>query len=261
MIYDCFPFFNELELLNIRLNELGDTVDKFVLIEADRTFSNKLKPFHFTERRAFFDRWKERIVVVKAMLKPEGPWQIEAAQRELAWEAVRRLGAKSNDVLMLSDVDEIPSANAVKVGLEHVADGDVCCEQRMYQYYLNSFIGDGWRGTRLATVGQIERDKLTMQGLRHKEPKVLLKNAGWHFGFMGGSEKISVKIKSYAHTEFDLPQYTDIEGIEARMKAGGDPFDRSLAIVKKAATVPLDELPAYVEGNPNIFAGWLKPPE
>ena len=64
MIYDCFIFFNELELLELRLNELAGVVDKFVLVEATRTFTNEPKPLFFQENRARFREFDSRIIHV-----------------------------------------------------------------------------------------------------------------------------------------------------------------------------------------------------
>lgn len=71
-VFDCFPFFNELDLLELRMRMLDDVVDYFVLAEADRTYSNQPKPLIFAENRDRFDRWKDRIIYVQAELDPTG---------------------------------------------------------------------------------------------------------------------------------------------------------------------------------------------
>lgn len=62
MIYDCFTFFNELELLELRLHELADVVDKFVLVEATKTHSNKSKPLYYWENRSRFGEFHDKII-------------------------------------------------------------------------------------------------------------------------------------------------------------------------------------------------------
>ena len=62
MIYDCFTFFNELDILEIRLNELNQVVDKFVLVEANRTFTNQKKPLYFQENKTRYQQFLPKII-------------------------------------------------------------------------------------------------------------------------------------------------------------------------------------------------------
>ena len=84
MIYDCFTFFNELELLELRLNELAGVVDKFVLVEATQTHTNKPKPLHYHENRARFSAFHDKIihVIVDDMPQSSDPWIPENFQRK-----------------------------------------------------------------------------------------------------------------------------------------------------------------------------------
>src|ERR1022692_3538362 len=83
MIYDCFTFFDELELLELRLHELGDVVDKFVWVEATKTHSNKSKPLHYQENRVLFQAFHDQIihVVVDDMPDSNDSWVLENFQR------------------------------------------------------------------------------------------------------------------------------------------------------------------------------------
>ena len=117
MVIDIFPFFNELDLLEIRLNILNDYVDKFVICEANETFSGKLKPLYFKDNEERFAKWKDKIIhyVVKnddkeiqdkAMASPntgnkEHWWLREFAQKE---EAIKALSfCKDDDIICISD--------------------------------------------------------------------------------------------------------------------------------------------------------------
>ena len=62
MIYDCFPFFNELDLLEIRLNELSGVVDRFVLSEAELTHNGDRKPLYFNEHKDRFAKFADKII-------------------------------------------------------------------------------------------------------------------------------------------------------------------------------------------------------
>ena len=119
-IYDCFTFYNELDLLEIRLNELDPIVDHFVLCEAPVTFKGKPKPLLFKENRERFERFLPKIAHIVVDDMPTGPdkksvyWQRQTFQRN----AIRRgLGdADADDFIILSDLDEIPRATAVESG-------------------------------------------------------------------------------------------------------------------------------------------------
>src|SRR5215831_14334612 len=105
--YDCFPFFNELDILEIRLHELYRDVDTFVLVEAPWTHQGDPKPLFFEENKRRFKRFLPQIrhVVVPDQPKTDDPWVRERYQRECI-----RLGladVRSGDLVIVSDADEI----------------------------------------------------------------------------------------------------------------------------------------------------------
>lgn len=253
MIYDCCMFFNEFEILNIRLHELESVVDKFVIIESNKTFSNKPKSLFLQEKKRFFSRWSEKMIVVAATIDETAPVKIETAQRQAIWEVIKN-HIKDQDIMMMSDVDEIPSASAVKIALGQIEHGDICFVQDVCQYYLNRRLSCSWLGTRMVTPGAVRNMGSSMHTLRYKTPTLSLCDAGWHFGYMGGAEQIKLKIQSFCHTELDQPQFTESEKINARIQTGADPFDRWKQSVE---ILPLHKMPKYVQDNPHIFASWL----
>jgi hypothetical protein len=86
VIYDCFPFFNELDLLDIRLHELSDVVDKFVLVEATRTFTGNPKPLYFWENRKQFTPFLSQIIHVVVDDMPMTKEELSAStQKDLRW--------------------------------------------------------------------------------------------------------------------------------------------------------------------------------
>jgi beta-1,4-mannosyl-glycoprotein beta-1,4-N-acetylglucosaminyltransferase len=116
-IYDAFIFYNELELLEIRLNELYDIVDRFVLVESDRTFTNLAKPLYFNESRERFSRFLDKIEYVFCRSEIEDKpnhsdeeryrlgWAREHAQRTCIERGLNQ--ARSNDIVILGDADEL----------------------------------------------------------------------------------------------------------------------------------------------------------
>ena len=119
MIYDCFTFFNELDLLEIRLNVLNDVVDKFVLVEATTTFSGTPKPLYFNENKKRFDKFASKIIHVIINDTPIQPktiigeyWSWEFFQRNAIVRGL--VNCKETDTILISDLDEIPNPNQIK---------------------------------------------------------------------------------------------------------------------------------------------------
>ena len=133
MIYDCFTFFNEFDLLELRLHELNDVVDFFVLSEATKTFTGLDKPLYFEENKTQFAEFLPKIKhVIVEPPETNDPWIRERFQRD---EMFKTLDCQSNDVIMLSDVDEIISAEAVKQYKPEM--GIRVLIMKMYYYFLN----------------------------------------------------------------------------------------------------------------------------
>lgn len=216
-IFDCFTYFDEAEIVKIRFNELYDLVDYFVVVEADRTFTGKPKPFYFNEMN-------EKVISVKITFPLHGmtSWEREVYQRN---QIVRGLDlAEAFDIIIISDVDEIPRASALG-GLYHT---DLPIQLDVVQYFWNYH----WQVPHHCNQGA--RPVVTMlRDLKWSSPQEMracylprIPNAGWHFSFFGEIEKTVSKIQSFAHTEYDRTEYKDARKVLKRMQNGIDPFDR-----------------------------------
>ena len=110
-IYDCFTFYNEFELLELRLKSLWDVVDYFVIVEADRKHTNEPKPYYFWERqdefKEFFPKIRHLPVEMTIDFKGVGDWSIENAQRDAIIYGLE--DAAPDDLILISDLDEIPA--------------------------------------------------------------------------------------------------------------------------------------------------------
>lgn len=102
MVYDCFVFFNELELLELRLEELSDVVDRFVLVEGTKTFRGKKKPLYFEDNKERYSKFLNRIIHIRVDDFPEStnPWELEYHQRNMIAKGLSN--CKSDDNLLLS---------------------------------------------------------------------------------------------------------------------------------------------------------------
>jgi beta-1,4-mannosyl-glycoprotein beta-1,4-N-acetylglucosaminyltransferase len=122
-IYDCFTFFNELELLEIRLNTLYDYVDKFVIVEATKSHTNQPKELFFENNKEKFKQFSDKIIhIIVDEFPPiiqewfaqdiyennekKGNWGLENFQRNQIMKGL--IDANDEDVIIITDLDEIP---------------------------------------------------------------------------------------------------------------------------------------------------------
>lgn len=271
MVYDCFIFFNELELLEIRLHELNDVVDKFVLIEANKTFQNNHKPYYFEENKERFAPFLDKIIHVKLdkyplfipLINPFTPWKLEFFQRNSIVKGLK--DCKPDDIVLISDVDEIPRASVVKSMLENGVNQIYGLKMDMYMYFLNNqLIYDGgssmtieqskdgiWHCTavlpyKLLTKKPNRLRRIIMRTRRRGEVYKIIPNAGWHFTYLGGVKNIINKLEAFSHTEFNNDTFKSHEKIEEYITTGKDLFGRDMQFKMLKS---LDSLPEFVQKN------------
>lgn len=256
MIIDCFTFYNELELLDIRLNYLDPVVDQFILVEATTTHSKKDKPLHYNENKSLFKRFSSRIihVIVNDMpiMEPDR-WTLENYQRNAILTGLSSLKLEADDYLLIGDVDEIPNRDLV------INQPFGTYDQRCFMYYLNVQSEEHWNGTigikhNLFTVNSNFGTPQRVRDQRnHLEP---IRNGGWHFGWCNGYQAVYNKIKAFAHAELDVPQYMDrlkesIDTLSALWAPGTGPMK----------VVEIDEsFPDYILENTEKFRNLIYPP-
>lgn len=253
MVYDCFIFFNELDLLEIRFNELNDVVDKFVLVEADRTFQYKPKSFIFEENKERFSKFLDKIIYIKItkypvfipIINPFSPWKIEFFQRDSILKGL--VDCKPDDIILISDVDEIPKAEVIKKRLLNGVDKIYGLKMDMFMYFFNNkLVFDSgsnmdkeeskegiWHCTALLPYSFLKRRpykirKTIMRTKRRGEVYEIIPNAGWHFTYIGGVKKIIEKLEAFSHTEYNLEKYKSEKNIIELIKNGKDLFGRDL---------------------------------
>jgi beta-1,4-mannosyl-glycoprotein beta-1,4-N-acetylglucosaminyltransferase len=248
-VYDCFPFYNEFEILQIRLDELDDVVDYFVLVESIETQRGMSKPLYFSENRALFEKYKDKIIhVVIDETHPEmGMWQRENFQRNAISLGLKNCA--SDDIIIISDVDEIPRAWIIQdlrtfLHKNRALDA-VALEMPIFFFQLNrrthtgeTWGGGPWIGTVATTYKKFSRHGA--QYFRNKRaifPRIY--NGGWHFTWMGGKEKIRQKLCSVVEGREDGAQMSDEE------------IDKW---IQSHPVFPLDmNFPNYVKKNEQYF--------
>lgn len=247
MIYDCCLFFNELDLLEIRFNELDQVVGRFVVIEARQTFTGIEKPLHFDENRSRFEPFLDKVIHIVVNAFPPGatPWEREAAQRNQISEILPL--CEPTDTLIISDADEIPRPKAILKAMKHT--GIITLEQELYYYFLNMRCTTTTFTTG-AVLMQAQDFKENPNDYRHHE-QLFVSNAGWHFSYLGGAESIIQKIESFSHQEFNTPEIKSAERIRAAIETGKDLFGRDDVRFER---VPLDDtFPKYLVENRERF--------
>ncbi len=249
MTYDCFTFFNELDLLEIRLNVLDPYVDYFILSESPETFSGKPKPLYYAENKERFAKFNHKIIhIVMPLIKTSNAFErhygcYEAMEREI------KKRAEPEDIVYFSDLDEIWKPQDV--------DNDIhSLRQLNYCYYLDNRSSENWVGTLVSKAKNIKVGYNKIY--RSVKPKVI-DNAGWHFTNMGGPAAVVVKLEAYDHQEYNTPEIKS--EIENRIKNNEDYIARKADYYGRKFRFWIDEkyLPKYIIDNKKKYAHLFKP--
>lgn len=255
-IYDCFPFYNELDLLEIRLNELNDVVDFFVLVEAERTHQNKPKKLFYKEAcdEQRFSAFKHKIIhiIVSESEFTNDAWQNERLQRAKILQGLE--SAADDDAIIVSDLDEIPSREAVQRAIQQ---NKIPCvfEQKLHYAYLNTqlFIGDTCinNGSVILSKHAFAQDPECVRKSSKNNYKHIT-SGGWHFSFLGNVDHIYNKLQNYAHTEFS---HITRESIEQAVKNLSDILSRPGHVMKVEQDISY--LPQFVVDNVDKFSKYI----
>jgi beta-1,4-mannosyl-glycoprotein beta-1,4-N-acetylglucosaminyltransferase len=258
-IFDCFPFFNELELLEVRLNELDSVVDYFILVESTTSHSGQKKPLYFNDNKEKFEKFLHKIrhVIVDDMPvftqnTSDEVWARERFQRDSILRALPDL--RDDDVLVISDADEIPRAEVVKNF--RIGEGIKYLELALHYYYLNCR-GASWDQAKIVSGAKLKELQLPCN-VRYTQCD-MIPNAGWHFSYLGGISRIIQKIENWAHQEYNTDDVKNRKNIEDAIAQGMDLFHRG----DKYTFVDIgDTYPKYIVANKEryIEQGLIKTP-
>ena len=153
MVYDCFQFFNELDILKIRLNVLAPVVDRFVISEATETFSGIKKPLYYEENKELFAAFQDRIIHVVVDDTPQGDTHYrDTFQKNAVTRGLK--DCTDDDIVIFSDLDEIPNPDKIREILQDFqADRIYHFAQRLFYCYLNL---EEDSGSLLCYAGEVE---------------------------------------------------------------------------------------------------------
>jgi beta-1,4-mannosyl-glycoprotein beta-1,4-N-acetylglucosaminyltransferase len=209
-VHDCILFSNEVDLLYLRLSELDPVVDDFVIIQATTTFQGAERQIVSLESDARLEQFsaKLRHIVVDDLPRGTSPWFAEYVQRNRVREAL--VGqAEPDDLIVLSDVDEIPSRAAVEQARMIDRSQVGAFNMRFFYYGLNWEVPFGFRAAKVFRAEALSH--VSTQELRSCRPDIIFRESGWHFSYFYKRrelvQEIQKKAGSFAHTEFSGVDY------------------------------------------------------
>lgn len=266
-IFDGFLFFNEFDVLELRLNELCDVVDYFVLVEAPCTHTGQPKPLYFREQAERFRPFADKIIhiIVDDMPATADPWQRDSFQRNAIARGLGDLAA--DDFVMISDVDEIPRREVVAALRQE--RGDMVGLRMPLSYFRVNFVNVQGAPHTVWTVAVRGRCLTTPQAVRDSRARLarnrwrdrwrcafrVIPYAGWHFSYLGGEEHVRGKVRAFTHQEFNRDELMAGLDLEQLMAGGRDVFQRPGFTW---TTVAVDDtFPQAIRHAPERFASYI----
>jgi len=291
-IYDCFMYFDEDLVLDVRLNFLNEFVDQFVIIESEYNHrGEKRVPLFKIDK---FKKYKDKIKYILINDIPPGIEVInkkdEDVYRKSIFNASKREKFQRNQILkglteankedwiIISDLDEIP--NLSKINLKNTKDKLIFFNQHMMYYKFNLKLDDYiWVGSRACKMKNLQspqwiRDiknknygwwRIDIFFSNRKYNNILfVEEGGWHFSYLKNPKGIEKKLKSYLHhIDYDLNP-VGVEGIEKMINnkrtiynIKADQKENKFDGVNKLSKIDMNLLPSYILENKDKFKDWI----
>ena len=293
-IFDCFMYFDEEVVLDVRLNTLNKFVDYFVIVESKFTHKGDPRDLKFNHKK--FGKFKNKIIYI---VYEQEPKEIEIVNsndseneksRKYIFNAIYRENgqrnhiekglehAKKNDIILISDVDEIP--NLLNISFDKINEKIILFKQDMFYYKFNLYLPDLiWTGTK----GCRKKYLINPQWLRNVKDRkypfyridtIFSKNkyksikyindGGWHFTNIKTAKEIEHKLRSYLHhREFDeRPLSVEeidkiIENKQAIYDLKVDKTSNKIGNGNKLVKFEIDKLPNYIQANKDNLKKWI----
>ena len=293
-IYDCFMYFDEDLLLDLRLHTLNKFVKKFVITEATYTHNGNKKKLNFDIEK--FKKFKDKITYIIVDDQPDNIMPLlknearhkrgeklilngmarDYYQRENLLKGIKE--AEENDLIIISDLDEIPNLN--QLNFNEIGNNIVIFEQKMFYYKLNLFYEEyTWQGTKAVK----RKNFISPQWLRNIKGKkyskwrldtffskkkysnlLFVKNGGWHFTCLRSPEELEKKLLNFAHHYEFEESGLKLDDIKQLIKDKRVMYDHSVdqkgyKWSGKSILKNLDSkfLPDHVSSNLGKYSDWL----
>ena len=293
-IYDCFMYFDEEVVVDVRLNTLNEFVDYFVIVESRFTHKGESRQLKFNHKK--FEKFKDKIIYIvdEEIYSQTEKIKIDDSEDEKYRKAIfnatyrengqRNLiskgleGANKEDFIMISDVDEIPKLSGLN--FNSLNEKIILFKQDMFYYKYNLALPNfKWTGTKATKKNRLK----SPQWLRNVKDKKypfyridtmfsdkkytnikIIKDGGWHFTNIKTPKMIQHKLKSYLHhREFDVnPLTVDqiskiINDKRAIYNLNVDKSDSKWRGGDKLEKFEIKKLPIYIQENLNNFKEWI----
>ena len=293
-IYDCFMYFDEEVVLELRLNTLNEYVDYFIIVESIYTHRGDKRELLFNHKK--FEKFKNKIIYLIYDEKPQKVEEIlsddeesEKSRKYILNAACRENGqrnfilnglkqAKNNDIILISDVDEIP--NLENLDFDKIDQRIILFKQDMFYYKFNLRLPNlTWTGTKACRkkylknpqwLRNIKDRKFSFYRLDtfFSETKYnsikFINNGGWHFTNVKTAAQIEYKLRSYLHhREFDENPMTKneidqiIKNKQAIYDLKVDKKTNKIGDGSKLEKYPLDKLPKFLQDNKKNYQKWI----
>lgn len=282
-VIDSFIFFNELDILEIRLNELYDVVDYFVIHESPLTHTKKPKPLYFAENRNKFKKFDDKIIYKLINDTPDNftnlqsiipkndlhknvldklirhnyypkdhiPYNRDAFEKE---SLIRSMDfCNDDDIILFGDADEVASPLWIQYVKDHFDPNEIYnFEQNHYWFYLNCLREDKWLGSTMLSYRKFKEKSVC--DLRKYREGINIVQGGWHFSFCSG---VKEKVTSYGEQSINRKDVTDNihNFVESCITNNHDFYYRPC----KFKIVNIDKtFPKYLQDNQEKFKGMIR---
>ena len=260
-IFDCITFFRENFITNLRFEILNRYIDFFVVCESKYDHKNNKKNFNFILKNK---KYKKKIIYLKLehpFENSENLWSNQAYQRDYL---LLNLKANQDDLIMFSDPDEIPNPRLLKNLKLKKKYGIFMQKHFMYKFNIFADQYTPWEGTRICKYKDLNSIDYMRQKVLHKNLKKwwrpdkeksieIFYNGGWHFNNFLSPKEISIKLKTFAHSEFADPKYSNIKIIKNKITNFEDLFGRNHLFRKIDKKKYKLFLPEYITKNQKLF--------
>jgi beta-1,4-mannosyl-glycoprotein beta-1,4-N-acetylglucosaminyltransferase len=259
-LFDIVWFNDELDMLEIRIRELWDQVDIFFILESNSTFSGKSKPLHLQQNWMRFEHF------FRKMIRVELPGQYSNNAFNVEWDA-RSKGLqlafdqyhpKRDDLILLSDLDEIPKSTVLQIIKNETATDRVIRLSCDFYYYGFQFLSPTtWQGP----IITVYTDPATfptgakLRGLKYWNTTPIrdIRKACWHCSWCFSNISLMInKAQSYSHTEHNNAKYLNKQWIIHHVRNGNDLFDRKNQ--KYALVSNNQDIPKFILNNKERFS-------
>ena len=265
-IFDCFQYFNEDHIADLRFNILDEYVDFFVVVESTVNHQGQTRKLHFDKNK--YKKFQNKIIYIEVDDTPDnikkphtgGESLVEQHQRNSIMKGLKK--CSDNDLIILSDVDEIPNLNKLNE-FNRNKYGVFLQKMFMYKFNLVNLKENNWHGSKIC----LKKNFKSPQWLRNLKFKKypfwridkqknlqIIKDGGWHFAYLQSPENISKKIKSFAHGEFNRDNMAEEKNIRFKIENNKDIFDRGYKIKKIEVN---ETFPKYILENKEKLKDWI----